>query len=65
MIRVWRYLIPILRQILLPYDIFVRDADGNIVFEAGFDENGKEYFRHTGYFPKEELVKILKMQGVE
>ena len=29
------------------------------------DKDGKEYFRRTGYFPKEELVKILKMQGVE
>ncbi|MFH1352089.1 MAG: thioredoxin family protein [bacterium] len=28
------------------------------------DKNGNEYYRHTGYFPKEELVKILKMQGV-
>ncbi|MFH1957257.1 MAG: thioredoxin family protein [bacterium] len=29
------------------------------------DKNGNEYYRHTGYFPKEELVKILKMQGVK
>lgn len=29
------------------------------------DKNGKEYFRHEGYFPKEELVKVLKMQGVK
>ncbi len=29
------------------------------------DKDGKEYFRHEGYFPKEELVKVLKMQGVE
>ena len=29
------------------------------------DKNGKEYFRHEGFFPKEELVKILKMQRVE
>ena len=29
------------------------------------DKNGKEYFRHEGYFPKEDLVKILKMQGVK
>lgn len=29
------------------------------------DKDGKEYFRHEGYFPKEELVKILKMQGVK
>jgi thioredoxin 1 len=23
------------------------------------DQNGKEYFRHEGYFPEEELVKVL------
>jgi thioredoxin 1 len=28
------------------------------------DENGKEYFRHEGYFPEEELVKVLKTKGV-
>ena len=26
------------------------------------DENGAEYFRHEGFFPKEELIKILKMK---
>jgi len=29
------------------------------------DKDGKEYFRHEGYFPKEALVKVLKMQGVK
>lgn len=29
------------------------------------DKDGKEYFRHTGYFPKDDLVEVLKMQGVE
>ena len=29
------------------------------------NKDGKEYFRHEGFFPKEELVKVLKMQGVE
>ena len=29
------------------------------------DKNGKEYFRHEGYFPKEELVRVIKMQGVK
>lgn len=28
------------------------------------DSLGKEYFRHEGFFPKEELVKILKQKGV-
>ncbi|MDD5258878.1 MAG: thioredoxin family protein [bacterium] len=29
------------------------------------DKDGKEYSRHVGFFPKEELVKILKQQGVK
>ena len=29
------------------------------------DSAGKEYFRHEGFFPKEELVKILKQKGVK
>lgn len=28
------------------------------------DENGKEFFRHEGFFPEEELVKVLKSKGV-
>ena len=29
------------------------------------DQDGKEYSRHEGYFPKEELVKVLKQKGVQ
>lgn len=29
------------------------------------DENGKEFSRHVGYFPEEELEKILKEKGVK
>ena len=29
------------------------------------DKNGKEYYRHEGFFPKDELVKVIKMQGVK
>jgi thioredoxin 1 len=29
------------------------------------DETGKEYFRHVGYFPEEELSRILQMKGIE
>jgi thioredoxin 1 len=28
------------------------------------DKEGNEYFRHEGFFPKEELVKVLKEKGV-
>jgi len=29
------------------------------------DKNGKEYFRHEGFFPFEEVDKILKQMGVK
>jgi thioredoxin 1 len=29
------------------------------------DKDGKEYFRHEGFFPKEDLIKILKQKGVK
>lgn len=29
------------------------------------DKNGQEYFRHEGFFPKEELIEVLKRQGVK
>jgi len=29
------------------------------------DEYGKEFFRHVGFFPEEELVKILNTKGVK
>ncbi len=28
------------------------------------DKDGKEFFRHVGFFPKEEIVKILKKKGI-
>jgi thioredoxin 1 len=29
------------------------------------DENGIEYYRHVGFFPKDEVVKILELRGVK
>ena len=29
------------------------------------DKNGKEYFRHEGFFAKKELIKVLKKGGVK
>jgi len=29
------------------------------------DETGKEYYRHVGFFPEEELVKVLQQKGVK
>jgi len=29
------------------------------------DKDGKEYFRHEGYFPRDEVIKVIKMQGIK
>jgi len=29
------------------------------------DQNGLEYFRHTGFFPKNEIINVLKQKGVQ
>ena len=29
------------------------------------DAQGNEYYRHEGFFPKEQLVQVLKQQGVQ
>jgi thioredoxin 1 len=29
------------------------------------DKDGNEYYRHTGFFPEEEIVKILQLRGVK
>ena len=29
------------------------------------DKEGKEYFRHVGFFPEEEIVKVLNQKGVK
>jgi len=29
------------------------------------DVNGKEYFRHVGFFPEEDVVAVLKMKGIK
>ncbi len=29
------------------------------------DKDGNEYYRHVGFFPKEEVVKILQLRGVK
>ena len=38
---------------------------GAIPTQLFLDENGKEYFRHEGFFPEEELVEVLKLKGVK
>ena len=29
------------------------------------DKDGNEYYRHTGFFSKDELIKVLKIKGVK
>ncbi len=29
------------------------------------DKDGKEFFRHEGFFPEEDLIKVLKLKGVK
>jgi thioredoxin 1 len=29
------------------------------------DKNGKEYFRHEGYYPKADVIRVIKMQGLK
>lgn len=29
------------------------------------DETGKEFYRHVGYFPEEELIKVLEQKGIK
>lgn len=29
------------------------------------DENGEEYYRHLGFFPKDDLIKVLNLKGVK
>jgi len=29
------------------------------------DKNGKEYYRHVGFFPKDDLVRVLMHKGVK
>ena len=37
----------------------------SIPTQVFLDANGKEYFRHVGYFSEEEVIKILKQKGVK
>lgn len=55
------------------YDVWTREGKpyGDtyniraIPTQVFLDGNGKEYFRHEGFFPKEEIEKVLRKQGVK
>jgi len=37
----------------------------NIPTQIFLDENGKEFSRHVGFFPEEDLIKVLHTKGVK
>jgi thioredoxin 1 len=55
------------------YDVWTREGKPYaykykiriIPTQVFLDKDGKEYFRHEGFFPKKELVKVLKQKGVK
>jgi len=55
------------------YDVWTpegKEAAKKFTFDAiptqiFLDENGKEFFRHVGFFPEDELVKVLQQKGVK
>lgn len=36
-----------------------------IPIQVFLDKDGKEFYRHVGYFPEEELIKVLQAKGVK
>jgi thioredoxin 1 len=36
----------------------------SIPTQVFLDANGKEYFRHVGFFPEEDVVTVLGMKGI-
>ena len=37
----------------------------SIPTQVFLDEKGEEFYRHVGFLPKDELVKVLKLKGVK
>ncbi len=37
----------------------------SIPTQVFLDKKGKEYFRHVGFFPEKELIKVLEQKGVK
>ena len=55
------------------YDVWTREGRPyvqkyrirTIPTQVFLDENGKEYFRHEGFFPKKEVENVLAKAGVD
>jgi len=39
--------------------------EGAIPTQVFLDENGKEFFRHEGFFSEEEIIKVLITKGIK
>lgn len=58
---------------VLFYDVWTKEGEPYgqqyrirvIPTQVFLDKDGKEYYRHEGFFPEEELVKILAKGGVK
>ncbi len=37
----------------------------SIPTQVFLDDNDQEYYRHVGYFPEKDVIKILKQKGVK
>ena len=52
------------------YDVWKDKAAGEkygidlIPTQVFLDENGNEFFRHQGFFPESEIVKLLEKRGI-
>lgn len=46
-------------------DISIKYKIKTIPTQVFLDANGKEFFRHQGFFPEEKIVKLLEEQGVK
>ncbi len=54
------------------YDVWTKEGEPYaeqykiraIPTQVFLDENGKEFFRHEGFFPKEEIAKLLREYGI-
>jgi thioredoxin 1 len=52
-------------------DVWKNQAEGekygirSIPTQIFFDENGKEFFRHEGFFAKEDIIAKFKEQGID
>jgi thioredoxin 1 len=58
---------------VLFYDVWKKDQEQYaekfgiklIPTQVFLDENGKEFFRHEGFYPEKEIDKLLQSKGIK